>query len=140
VKPPFPAVAGLCGSPTLINNVEAVTAVSNILELGGAGYAMLGVENSAGTRLFSLSDNVVRGGNYELPLDTPLRELIYEIGGGIAGRRTLKAVIPGGSSTPILRADEIEGVGLDFDSLAAAGSALGPSALREVSPPTQGLE
>jgi NADH-quinone oxidoreductase subunit F len=125
VKPPFPAVQGLYAAPTLINNVETIATVPKILELGGAAYARLGVENSTGTRVFSLSGNVVRGGNYELPLGTPLGELIFEIGGGIPDGRRLKAVIPGGSSTPILRADEIDGVKLDFDSMAAAGSQLG---------------
>ena len=125
VKPPFPAVDGLYASPTLINNVETIATVPKILELGGSGYASLGVGSSTGTRVFSLSGNVKRGGNYELPLGTSLRELIYEIGGGIPDGRKLKAVIPGGSSTPILRADEIDGVTLDFDSMAKAGSALG---------------
>jgi len=129
VKPPFPAVQGLYGSPTLVNNVETIATVPKILELGGAGYAKLGVANSTGTRLFSLSGNVVRGGNYELPLGTSLHELIYEIGGGVPDGRKLKAVIPGGSSTPILRADEIDGVCLDFDSMAHAGTMLGSGAV-----------
>jgi NADH-quinone oxidoreductase subunit F len=124
-KPPFPAIAGLYASPTLINNVETISTVPGIIEEGGERYSKLGVENSTGTRLFSLSGNVVRGGNYELELGaTSLRELIYEIGGGIANGRELKAVIPGGSSTNVLRADEID-VSLDFDSMAKAGSALG---------------
>ena len=128
-KPPFPAVIGLYASPTLINNVETIATVPKILELGGEAYAQLGVANSSGTRVFSLSGNVVRPGNYELPLGTSLRELIYEIGGGIPEGRELKAVIPGGSSTPILRADEMDGVTLDFDSMAAAGSQLGSGAV-----------
>ena len=128
-KPPFPAVAGLYTSPTLINNVETIATVPKILELGGAEYAKLGVENSSGTRVFSLSGNVVNGGNYELPLGTPLRELIFEIGGGIPDGHRLKAVIPGGSSTPILRADEIDDVTLDFTAMAAAGSQLGSGAV-----------
>ena len=129
VKPPFPAVQGVYASPTLINNVETIATVPKILELGGAAYAKLGVANSTGTRVFSLSGNVVRGGNYELPLGTPLRDLIYEIGGGIPDGRKLKAVIPGGSSTPILRADEIDGVTLDFNSMTDAGSSLGSGAV-----------
>ena len=129
VKPPFPAVQGLYASPTLINNVETIATVPKILELGGAEYAKLGVANSTGTRVFSLSGNVVRPGNYELPLGTPLRELIYEIGGGIPDGRALKAVIPGGSSTPILRADEIDRVDLDFDSMAQVGTMLGSGAV-----------
>jgi NADH-quinone oxidoreductase subunit F len=129
VKPPFPAVQGLYASPTLINNVETIATVPKILELGGPEYAKLGVANSTGTRLFSLSGNVVRGGNYELPLGTSLHELIYEIGGGIPDGRKLKAVIPGGSSTPILRAEEIDGVTLDFESMTKAGTMLGSGAV-----------
>jgi len=127
-KPPFPALSGLYASPTLINNVETITTVPAIIEKGGAWYATLGVENSTGTRVFSLSGNVVNGGNYELPLGISLRELIYEVGGGIPEGRTLKAVIPGGSSTPILTADQID-TKLDFDAIAAAGSMLGSGAV-----------
>ena len=127
-KPPFPAVAGLYASPTLINNVETVATVPKVLELGGRRYAELGVENSTGTRLFSLSGNVSRPGNYELELGTSLRELVYDIGGGVPDGRSLKAVIPGGSSTPILTAAEID-TPLDFDSMAKAGSMLGSGAV-----------
>jgi NADH-quinone oxidoreductase subunit F len=127
-KPPFPAVAGLYASPSLINNVETITTVPLILELGGDAYAHLGVDNSAGTRVFSLSGNVVNGGNYELELGTTLRELIYDLGGGIAGGRELKAVIPGGSSVPVLTADQVD-TALDFDSMAEAGSMLGSGAV-----------
>jgi NADH-quinone oxidoreductase subunit F len=123
-KPPFPAIAGLYASPTLINNVETIATVPKILAMGGERYAELGVESSAGTRLFSLSGNVVRPGNYELELGTSLRELVYEIGGGIPNGRALKAVIPGGSSVPVLTAAEID-TGLDFDAMAKAGSMLG---------------
>jgi NADH-quinone oxidoreductase subunit F len=127
-KPPFPAVQGLYASPSLINNVETVATVPLIIEMGGAKYAKLGVANSAGTRLFSLSGNVVNGGNYELPLGTPLRELIYDIGGGIPDGRELKAVIPGGSSVPVLTADQVD-TALDFDSMAAAKTMLGSGAV-----------
>ena len=127
-KPPFPAVQGLYAAPTLINNVETITTVPKIIELGGAEYAKLGVANSAGTRVFSLSGNVVRGGNYEVPLGTTWRGLIYDLGGGIAGGRELKAVIPGGSSVPVLTADQLD-TGLDFDSIAGAGSMLGSGAV-----------
>jgi NADH-quinone oxidoreductase subunit F len=123
-KPPFPAISGLYASPTLINNVETLATVPKILELGGAAYAKLGVENSTGTRVFSLSGNVVRGGNYELELGTSLRELIYDIGGGIPHGRELKAIIPGGSSVPVLTADEVD-TPLDFDAMAQAGTMLG---------------
>jgi len=123
-RPPYPAVSGLYGAPTLINNVETVATVPIIFELGGAGYAKLGVQNSTGTRVFSLSGNVANGGNYELELGTSLRELVYDIGGGIPGGRELKAIIPGGSSVPVLSADQID-TPLDFESMAQAGTMLG---------------
>ena len=128
-KPPFPAIAGLYASPTAVNNVESITTVTPVIEMGGAEYATLGVENSTGTRVFSLSGNVVRPGNYELPHGYPLRDLIHEVGGGIADGRALKAVIPGGSSTPVLTAAEAEKATLDFDSLSQAGSAIGSAAV-----------
>ena len=128
-KPPFPAIAGLYASPTAVNNVESIATVTPIIEMGGAEYAKLGVESSTGTRVFSLSGNVVRPGNYELPHGYPLHDLIHEVGGGIADGRPLKAVIPGGSSTPILTASEAEKVTLDFDSLSQAGSAIGSAAV-----------
>ena len=127
-KPPFPAIAGLYGSPTLINNVETLATVPKILAMGGEQYAELGVENSTGTRVFSLSGNVARGGNYELELGTSLRELVYDLGGGIPDGRKLKAIIPGGSSVPVLTADEID-TPADFDSIQAAGSFLGSAAI-----------
>jgi NADH-quinone oxidoreductase subunit F len=127
-KPPFPAISGLYASPTLINNVETLATVPKILELGGAKYAQLGVENSTGTRVFSLSGNVANGGNYELELGTTLRELVYDIGGGIPDGRELKAIIPGGSSVPVLTADQVD-TPLDFDSMAQAGSMLGSGAV-----------
>jgi NADH-quinone oxidoreductase subunit F len=127
-KPPFPAISGVYASPTLINNVETLATVPKILEMGGAAYAKLGVENSTGTRVFSLSGNVARGGNYELELGTSLRELIYDIGGGIPDGRELKAIIPGGSSVPVLTADEVD-TGLDFDSMAQVGTMLGSGAV-----------
>src|SRR5215203_4561681 len=127
-KPPFPAVAGLYASPSLINNVETIATVPLILELGGDAYAKLGVDNSSGTRVFSLSGNVANGGNFELELGTSLRELIYDIGGGIPDGRELKAVIPGGSSVPVLTADQVD-TPLDFDSVAEAGSMLGSGAV-----------
>jgi len=127
-KPPFPAISGVYASPTLINNVETLATVPKILELGGENYAKLGVENSRGTRLFSLSGNVVNGGNYEVELGTSLRELIYDIGGGIPEGHELKAIIPGGSSVPVLTADEVD-TALDFDSMAARGTMLGSGAV-----------
>ena len=123
-KPPFPALVGLYDSPTLINNVETLSTVPKIIEIGGDAYAKIGVERSTGTRLFSLSGNVVRGGNYELPHGTSFRELIYECGGGIAGGRKLKAIIPGGSSAPMLTADQVD-MSMDIDTLQKAGTFLG---------------
>ena len=128
-KPPFPAIAGLYASPTAVNNVESIATVPPIIEMGGAEYAKLGTETSTGTRVFSLSGNVARPGNYELPHGFPLRDLIYEVGGGVPGGRKLKAVIPGGSSTPILTAAEAEKVTLDFESLAQAGTMIGSAAV-----------
>ena len=127
-KPPFPAISGLYASPTLINNVETLATVPEIVEHGGARYAKLGVENSTGTRVFSLSGNVVNGGNYELELGTPLSELVYGLGGGIPEGRELKAIIPGGSSVPVLTAAEVD-TPLDFDSMAQAGTMLGSGAV-----------
>ena len=127
-KPPFPAISGVYASPTLINNVETLATVPKILQLGGAEYAKLGVENSTGTRVFSLSGNVANGGNYEVELGTSLRELIYDLGGGIPGGRELKAIIPGGSSVPVLTADEVD-TALDFDAMAARGTMLGSGAV-----------
>jgi NADH-quinone oxidoreductase subunit F len=124
-KPPFPAIAGLYSAPTEVNNVETVAAVPKILEFGGERYAQIGVEGGTGTRLVSLSGNVVNGGNYEIEIGKlTLRELIYDIGGGIPDGRTLKGIIPGGSSTPILTAGDID-VPLDYDALTAAGSSFG---------------
>jgi NADH-quinone oxidoreductase subunit F len=127
-KPPFPAISGLYAAPTLINNVETLATVPSIVTMGGKQYAQLGVENSRGTRVFSLSGNVARGGNYELELGTTLRELVYDLGGGIPDGRELKAIIPGGSSVPVLTATDVD-TPLDFDSMAAAGTMLGSGAV-----------
>jgi NADH-quinone oxidoreductase subunit F len=128
-RPPYPAVSGLYAAPTLINNVETVATVPRVIELGGAEYAKIGAPpNSTGTRLFSLSGNVVRGGNYELALGTSLRELIFDIGGGIPNGRELKAIIPGGSSVPVLTADEVD-TPLEHDAMTERGSMLGSGAV-----------
>jgi NADH-quinone oxidoreductase subunit F len=125
-KPPFPAISGVYASPTVVNNVETMATVAPILEMGAAEYATLGVESSRGTRVVSISGHVQNGGNYEVEPGISLRDLIYaeELGGGIPGGHTLKAVIPGGSSTVILKGDEID-VGYDFDSLAQLRTAMG---------------
>ena len=128
-KPPFPAIAGLYAAPTAVNNVESIATATQVIALGGEEYAKLGVKDSTGTRVFSLSGNVVNGGNYELPHGFPLKDLIYDVGGGIADGHTLKAVIPGGSSTVILTAKEAEGATLDFDSLTSLGTAIGSAAV-----------
>src|SRR5271170_4695265 len=124
IKPPFPAVVGLYGGPTVINNAETIAAVPAIFRIGGAEYAKLGSERNGGTRLFGLSGHVERPGVYELPMGYNLKKMIYDVGGGVKGGKKLKAVVPGGSSCPVLRADEID-VGMDFDQLGKIGSMLG---------------
>jgi len=124
IRPPFPAVVGLYGGPTVINNVETIASVPHVLRLGGAEYAKIGTDRNGGTRLFGISGHVNKPGVYELPMGYSLRKAIYEVAGGIPGGRALKAVVPGGSSTPVLRADEID-VGMDFEQLAKAGTMLG---------------
>jgi NADH-quinone oxidoreductase subunit F len=123
-KPPFPAIQGLYASPTIVNNVETLATVPPIIEMGGAEYAKLGVLDSRGTRVVSLSGHVERPGNYEIENGTSMRELIFGLAGGIPGGRELKAVIPGGSSTVILKGDEID-VGYDFNSLLKLNTAMG---------------
>ncbi len=124
VKPPFPAVVGVYGCPTVVNNVETLSNVPAIILNGADWYAKLGTPKNGGTRLFCLSGHINRPGVYELPMGFPLRRMIEEVGGGIPGGKKLKAVIPGGSSCPVLTADEID-VAMDFDSVAKIGSMLG---------------
>jgi NADH-quinone oxidoreductase subunit F len=124
LKPPFPAIIGLFRSPTVINNVETLAHLPKIISKGGQWFADVGVDRNGGTRLFALSGRVKRPGVYELPMGTPMRELIYEHGGGIVGDRALKAVIPGGVSAPVLTADQID-VPMTFDHLSKLGSMLG---------------
>jgi NADH-quinone oxidoreductase subunit F len=108
IRPPFPAVVGLWGGPTVINNVETLAAVPHII-LGGADwYAKLGTPKNGGTRLFCLAGNLNKPGVYELPMGYNLKKIIYEVGGGIPNGRSLKAVVPGGSSTPVLLPEEID--------------------------------
>ncbi len=118
LKPPFPAVVGLFGCPTVINNVETLSYLPFIINRGSEWFAKLGSEKNGGMRLFSVSGHVKRPGVYELPLGIPLKEIIYEHAGGILGDRKLKAVVPGGLSAAILSADEID-IGMDFDQLRA---------------------
>ena len=124
LKPPFPAAIGLYGGPTVINNCETLATVPGVVGGGAEYYTSFGTEKSKGTRIFCLSGHVKNPGTYELPLGIPMRTLIYEYGGGILGDKGLKAVIPGGSSTPILTADTVD-TPLDYESIAAAGSMLG---------------
>jgi NADH-quinone oxidoreductase subunit F len=124
IKPPFPAVVGLYGCPTIINNVETLSAVPTIILGGGEAYANLGTPKNGGTRLLCVAGHVNKPGIYEIPLGMNMKEFIYGMAGGITGGKKLKAVIPGGSSCPLLTADEID-LPMDYDSVAKAGSMLG---------------
>ena len=124
IKPPFPAGYGVYGQPSNINNVETYANVPLIIKNGGAWYAAIGAPSAPGPRLYGISGHVKRPGVYELPSGVNLRELIYEHAGGILGDRPLKAVIPGGSSVPVLRADQID-VTMDPDGLKAVGTMVG---------------
>ncbi len=127
IKPPFPATNGLYNCPTVVNNVETLAAVPWILRHGPDAYKKMGTEKSPGTKLFSISGHVNRPGTYEIPLGLPLSEFIMgpQYGGGIWKGRKLKACIPGGSSVPILTADDTAKVNLDYESCAANGTMLG---------------
>ncbi len=124
LKPPFPATSGAFQCPTIVNNVETYAAVPDIILNGGDWYAALGTPKNGGTRLFCLSGHVNKPGVYELPMGYNLLRMINDVGGGIRGGKKLKAVVPGGSSCPILKAEECD-VAMDFDTLAKAGSMLG---------------
>ncbi|MEW6235000.1 MAG: NADH-quinone oxidoreductase subunit NuoF [Candidatus Omnitrophota bacterium] len=128
-KPPFPAIAGLYGCPTIINNVETLSAIPAIVNQGGEWYASMGTEKSAGTRLLCLSGHVNKPGVYEVVLGTmTLREFIEDFGGGVPGGRSIKGVIPGGSSMPVLREEQLD-VRLSFEDIQAIGSSLGAGAI-----------
>jgi len=127
-KPPFPANYGLYGAPTTINNTQSLASVPAIIRNGAKWFADLGVQGSGGTAIFSVSGHVEKPGNYELPLGIPFKELL-QIAGGMRGGRKLKAVIPGGSSVPVLRAEDIMDLTMDFDTLKKAGSGLGTGAM-----------
>ncbi len=124
IRPPFPAVVGLYACPTVINNVETLSSVPAIILKGGEWYANLGTPKNGGTRLFCIAGHVNRPGIFELPMGFPLRRMIEECAGGIPGGKKVKAIIPGGSSTPVLTADQLD-TPMDFDSVAKAGSMLG---------------
>jgi len=128
LKPPFPAVVGLFGCPTLINNVETLSYLRFVFEKGPEWFAAQGTEKCGGMKLFCVSGQVERPGVYELPIGTPLREIIYDYAGGVKDGKQLKAVIPGGISASILSKDEID-VAMDFDALKAAGTMLGSAGI-----------
>jgi NADH-quinone oxidoreductase subunit F len=127
-RPPFPPVAGLYGSPTQINNVSTIALVPKIIELGAERFSTIGAPSAPGTAVFSISGNVAQPGNYERPLGVTLRELIYDVAGGVAGGRELKAVIQGGSSVPVLTPADLD-TPMDYDSIQAAGSFFGSAAI-----------
>lgn len=129
LKPPFPAVQGYLRKPTIVNNVETLAAVIPIMKDGAAAYKKFGTEKSPGTKFFSLSGNVMKPGNFEVPLAYSMKDMIYGLGGGMRPGRKLKAVIPGGSSAPVLTAEEAERATLDYENLAQMGSMLGSGAI-----------
>lgn len=129
IKPPFPAVEGVFRCPTIVNNVATIASVPWIMENGASAYTKYGTEKSAGTFIFGISGHVNKPGIYEVPLGTPLLQFIEEMGGGVKNGKKLKAVIPGGSSTPILTAEQCKTVNLDYESIAAHGSMLGSGAI-----------
>jgi NADH-quinone oxidoreductase subunit F len=128
LKPPFPAIEGLYNGPTLINNVETLATLPAIVKMSGAEYAKLGVENSTGTKLISISGDVKRPGNYEIELGIPSREIIYGLAGGPPSGKPVKFWFPGGSSSPVLTGDDLD-LGYDFDTMAKAGTMLGSGAI-----------
>ncbi len=128
IRPPFPAIEGLYSCPTVVNNVETLASIPHIINRGVDWYRTYGTEKSAGSKIFSLSGNVNRPGNYEVELGTPLSYVINELGGGIQTGHKLKAIIPGGSSTPLLMPDQID-TPLDYEAVAEAGSMLGSGAI-----------
>ena len=128
-KPPFPAIEGLYQCPTIINNVETLASVPWILTNGGDAYHAIGTEKSSGTKLLSISGHVRKPGVHEIELGYPFMDFLNKDCGGVLGGRKLKAVIPGGSSTPVLRPEDCENMTIDYESIAAAGSSLGSGAI-----------
>lgn len=127
-KPPFPAHFGLYGKPTIINNTESLASIPVILEKGGEWFKALGVENSGGSKLFSISGNIKNPGVFEIPLGTPFSELL-EMAGGMKDGSRIKAVIPGGSSAPVIPGEQMMELTMDYDAIAKAGSMLGSGAV-----------
>ena len=128
LRPPFPAVAGLYGSPTVINNVETLSTVPHVIEMGADAFASIGTEKSTGTKIFCVSGKVERPGNYEAPMGTPARVIVEELAGGVREGKALKAWVPGGSSTPFLTPDHLD-TPMDFESISEQGSLLGTGAV-----------
>jgi len=129
VKPPFPAQKGLWGRPTTINNIETLANVPLVINNGAKWYKSIGAKEHPGPVLYGISGHVKKPGVYELPSGVPVLDLIHEVAGGIRGDKELKALIPGGSSTPVLRADQLEGVTMNADSLREAGSMMGTAGM-----------
>ena len=130
LRPPFPAAEGLFAKPTVVNNVETLANLPPIIERGAKWYSSIGTEKSSGTKVFSISGNVERPGNYELPLGTSFRELIYEHAGGIPNNLAIKAILPAGASAAILRAtEEVLDTGMDYESVPEVGSSLGSASI-----------
>jgi NADH-quinone oxidoreductase subunit F len=128
MKPPYPAQVGLFGAPTLVHNIETLACIRHIVQRGAEWFASIGTAESKGPKIFSVSGHVNRPGNYELPLGTLLSEIIYEHAGGMRAGKKLKAVIPGGASTPMLTADQVD-IPMAFETLEKAGSQLGTGAI-----------
>jgi NADH-quinone oxidoreductase subunit F len=128
LKPPYPAQIGLFNLPTLVHNIETLACIKHIVSRGPEWFASIGTEQSKGPKIFSVSGHVNRPGNYELPLGTALEEIIYEHAGGMRGGKRLKAVIPGGASTPVLSADQVD-TAMAFETLEGVGSQLGTGAI-----------
>jgi len=139
MKPPFPAIEGFNSCPTIVNNVETLSYVPSILQNGGEWFANFGHGRSGGMRIFGISGHVKKPGIYELPVGTPLREIIYEHAGGILNDKKLKCVVPGGASSPPLRAEDID-IPMETDELAKAGSMLGSGAIMVMDEDTSLLE
>jgi NADH-quinone oxidoreductase subunit F len=128
LKPPYPAQIGLFGLPTLVHNIETLACIPHIIERGPDWFASIGTPESKGPKIFSVSGHVIRPGNYELPMGISLGEIIYDYAGGIRDGNQLKAIIPGGASTPMLTADQID-VPMAFETLKQVGSELGTGAI-----------
>ncbi|MGC8926669.1 MAG: NADH-quinone oxidoreductase subunit NuoF [Myxococcota bacterium] len=128
LRPPFPAVSGLYSNPTVVNNVETISLVPAIFEFGAERFLSLGTATDGGTKLYCISGHIKRPGLYELSMGTNLKDIIFNYAGGIVGDRALKAVLPGGSSTPVIRGDECD-VSMDFDCVKNVGSMLGSGAI-----------